>query len=93
MFNKLKSAFVKRSVTPICVHAVWDDQACVWIATSKDVPGLVTEAASEDELIAKLKVMVPELLALNSGSVGNEDLPCAPLDLSMRGHRSVPLGC
>ena len=49
----------------ISVTADWDAEAEVWVATSDDVPGLVTEAASIDELVLKLKIMVPELLALN----------------------------
>ncbi len=48
------------------VHAEWDDEAAVWVASSDDVPGLATEAATTEELIAKLKVMIPELLALNN---------------------------
>ena len=29
---------------PLLVTAEWDDEAKVWVATSEDVPGLVTEA-------------------------------------------------
>ena len=47
------------------VQAVWDEEAAVWVATSDDVPGLVTEADSCEELEAKLKVMIPELLEEN----------------------------
>ncbi|MSQ82619.1 MAG: DUF1902 domain-containing protein [Myxococcales bacterium] len=47
------------------VHATWDSEASVWVATSNDVAGLATEAATTEELVAKLKVMIPELLALN----------------------------
>lgn len=47
------------------VRALWDDEASVWVATSEDVPGLVAEAATMEELIGKLKVMIPELLELN----------------------------
>ena len=47
------------------VHANWDDQAKVWVASSDDVPGLATEAESYDQLMAKLKIMIPELMALN----------------------------
>jgi hypothetical protein len=32
---------------PLIVHAVWDDEACVWVVTSEDVPGLATEADHE----------------------------------------------
>lgn len=47
------------------VVAEWDSEAGVWVATSDDVPGLVTEAATMDELVRKLQVMVPEMLELN----------------------------
>jgi predicted RNase H-like HicB family nuclease len=49
------------------VHAQWDTEAKVWVATSGDVPGLAAEAATLDELSAKLDDMVPELLQLNEG--------------------------
>ncbi len=51
---------------PSYVHAEWDEEASVWVASSDDVPGLVTEAATTEELIAKLKVMIPELMAINN---------------------------
>lgn len=47
------------------VKASWDGDAGVWVATSDDVPGLVTEAASWDELDTKLVSLVPELLTHN----------------------------
>ena len=47
------------------VFAKWDDEAKVWVAFSTDVPGLATEAATLDALVAKIKVMVPELLEEN----------------------------
>lgn len=47
------------------VHAEWDDEAKVWVATSEDVPGLVAEADTVESLQAKLRVLVPELLELN----------------------------
>jgi hypothetical protein len=59
---------------PLLVHAVWDEEAKVWVATSDDVPGLVTEADSWNELIPKLKVMIPELLDAN-GYADGEDFP------------------
>jgi predicted RNase H-like HicB family nuclease len=49
----------------IVVRAQWDDEAKVWVATSDDVPGLVTEAETQAELLAKLQVMIPDLLASN----------------------------
>ena len=47
------------------IQAFWDDDACVWVATSDDVPGLATEAENIDKLVAKLKIMIPELLDAN----------------------------
>lgn len=49
----------------VSVQARWDADAGVWIALSDDVPGLVAEAASLDELFRELQSLVPELLALN----------------------------
>ena len=59
---------------PLIVHATWDEEARVWVATSDDVPGLATEAASLDVLIPKLKTMIPELLDAN-GYADDEDIP------------------
>jgi predicted RNase H-like HicB family nuclease len=50
---------------PYFVRAEWDDEAAVWVATSNDVPGLITEAETVEALDAKLKSMVPELLEAN----------------------------
>ena len=47
------------------IRAEWDDEASTWVATSDDVPGLVTEAQTLETLLAKLRVMVPEMLELN----------------------------
>ena len=47
------------------VRADWDDDAQVWVAVGEDVPGLATEAPTIEALMAKLEVMVPELLELN----------------------------
>lgn len=50
---------------PYFIRAEWDADACVWVASSDDVPGLATEAATLEELDSKLGVMVPELLQAN----------------------------
>lgn len=47
------------------VVAEWDDEANVWVATSDDIPGLVTEAETQEHLIKRLQSIVPELLELN----------------------------
>ena len=50
---------------PYYVHAVWDEEARVWVASSEDVPGLATESETTEALVEKLKSLIPELLALN----------------------------
>ena len=55
---------------PLYVHADWDAEVGVWVATSTDVPGLATEADTVEALIAKLESMIPELLAANGAPAG-----------------------
>ena len=47
------------------VRFTWDEEACVWIAESDDIPGLVLESGSIDALIERVRYAAPELLALN----------------------------
>ena len=56
----------------INVRAIWDKDAQVWVAISEDVPGLVTEADTLEQLTEKLRVMIPELLEAN-GLLGNSE--------------------
>ncbi len=55
----------------ITVNAEWDPEAKVWVATSDDVPGLITEAETVEALAEKLSVMIPELLEANGALVGS----------------------
>jgi len=48
------------------INAMWDADAAVWVATSDDVPGLVTESKTFEALLKKLRTLVPELLELNA---------------------------
>jgi predicted RNase H-like HicB family nuclease len=48
------------------VNAAWDDEARVWVATSDDVPGLVTEARTLDVLVERVRAVAPELLDDNA---------------------------
>ena len=56
----------------LVIRATWDDDAKVWVAESDDVPGLATEAASLDALMAKLRDLIPELLELNDSALPGE---------------------
>jgi hypothetical protein len=44
------------------IKLTWDSEACVWIATSEDIPGLVLESGSYDALIERVRMVVPDLL-------------------------------
>jgi predicted RNase H-like HicB family nuclease len=61
------------------VHCIWDGEAAVWVASSDDVPGLATGAETLDELVDKLKVVIPELLEANGLLAAGEpgDIPFA----------------
>lgn len=54
----------------IVVQAIWDTEAAVWTAESSDLPGLVTEAASLDELDAKLSDRILDLLEDDDATEG-----------------------
>ncbi|MDP4829600.1 MAG: DUF1902 domain-containing protein, partial [Burkholderiaceae bacterium] len=54
------------------IRAEWDDDAKVWVATSDDVPGLVTEANTIELLAQKLESLVPELLEENDLLISGE---------------------
>jgi predicted RNase H-like HicB family nuclease len=43
------------------IDARWSDEADVWIATSPDVPGLVVHGADSNELVHKLRIVIPGL--------------------------------
>ena len=58
---------------PIVVHADWDTEAGVWVATTNDIRGLVTEAETLESLRAKLPNMILDLLE----EAGVSDLPAS----------------
>jgi predicted RNase H-like HicB family nuclease len=56
---------------PIVVTADWDPEANVWVATTRDLRGLVAEADTIEELRRKLPGMVLDLLE----EAGATDVP------------------
>lgn len=58
---------------PVIVHADWDPEARVWVATTQDIRGLVTEADTIEKLRAKLPGMILDLLEES----GISDLPAS----------------
>jgi predicted RNase H-like HicB family nuclease len=72
------------AMTTLRVDAEWDPEAGVWVATSDDVPGLATEAATLEALTAKLHTLIPELLEANSIDLGSHpDI----VDFELTSHR------
>ena len=65
----------KTSHALILVRAEWDDEAKVWVASSSDIEGLATEAATLEELRDKILVMVGELAELNGSSPSLPEIP------------------
>jgi Domain of unknown function (DUF1902) len=49
----------------ILVKAEWDGEACVWVASSEDVPGLAAEAPTLEALRPKVHAMIADLMELN----------------------------
>jgi len=63
--------FYSMATTQITVKAEWDPDGKVWVASSDDVPGLITEAETIEALAEKLSVMIPELLEANGMLTGS----------------------
>ena len=55
------------------VTAKWHED--MWVAVSEDIPGLVTEASTLEELSENLEAIVPELLKANSHLVKRKNSP------------------
>ena len=65
------------------VPSVWDAEARVWVATSRDVPGLVLEASSLDKLTKEVALLVPQLLALQTHPAeGKAPTKAVPIKIS-----------
>ena len=63
-------------MTTYHVTAEWDDDAQVWVASSEDVPGLATGADTFEDLVEKLKIVIPELLVENGLlPIGTDSVP------------------
>lgn len=67
------------------VTFTWDNETSVWIATSKDIPGLVLESGSFDALMERVRFAIPELLELNQ----LDNMPLSLVFTSERHERMV----
>jgi len=52
--------------TTFTISFSWDNEACVWIASSDDIPGLVLEHGSFDALIERVRFAIGDLLDLEN---------------------------
>ncbi|MGH8478825.1 MAG: DUF1902 domain-containing protein [Gammaproteobacteria bacterium] len=75
-------------VKSLQIQADWDDDATVWLAISDDVPGLATEAETLEQLIEKLKIMVPELL--DSNGYPGDDESAVPFEVVTKRASAAP---
>jgi len=74
------------------VWAEWDAEAGVYYVSKSDVPGLVAEAEDLEALLAKLRVLIPELVRLNAHLIDFEldgDLPIALMSKRLEHIRAV----
>jgi hypothetical protein len=69
----LPAAWKDNLARPLVVTADWDPDAGVWVATTRDLRGLVTEAETIEALRAKLPGMVLDLLE----EAGITDMPAS----------------
>jgi hypothetical protein len=58
----------------INIDARWNAEASVWIATSKDVAGLVVEADTWPAMIEEVRLVLPDLLELSGERSDNLSL-------------------
>jgi predicted RNase H-like HicB family nuclease len=65
----------------LLVTAQWDDEAKVWVATSQDIPGLVTEAPTLDALLERVLAVAPELLEDNAHLLDDAGHPGDLIDM------------
>jgi predicted RNase H-like HicB family nuclease len=70
---------------PIVVTADWDPEAGVWVAITRDLRGLVTEAETLECLRAKLPGRIIDLLE----EAGESDLP-ASIEIIARKDAGLP---
>lgn len=51
------------------VHLAHDDEADVWYVAASDIPGLVLESDTVEQLIARIKEAAPQMIELNCDEI------------------------
>lgn len=71
----------------IIVRAVWDEEAEVWVASSKDIDGLALEAETIETLEKKVVAVIGDLLKVNGQAF---ELPEIPVHIMSEHLAEVP---
>ena len=56
------------------IDAFWDDEAKVWLATSRVIAGLCVEADTWGRMIEEVRLVLPDLMPLNGQSADHLSL-------------------
>lgn len=59
----------------LLVSAEWDEDSGSWVATSDDIPGLVAEARTMNELVERVRAISPDLIQENMHLFDDFDVP------------------
>ncbi|TAY65490.1 DUF1902 domain-containing protein [Rhizobium leguminosarum] len=59
----------------IVVRADWDEEAVVWVASSKDIEGLAIEADTFEALEPKVLAVITDLFELNGFASSLPEIP------------------
>lgn len=51
-------------MTEFRIQAEWDEEAAVWVATSPDVPGLVLQGLTHEDIVQKARLVLPALIEI-----------------------------
>lgn len=76
----------------LVVTAQWDDEAGCWVATSEDIPGLVTEAITLDDLVERVLAVTPELLDDNADQLDFSAGPGEAFDIHIVSQLTMQTG-
>lgn len=54
------------------IQLIWNPEACVWVAQSEDIPGLILEAPTRAALAKKLWFAIPEMQELDNTALSQK---------------------
>jgi predicted RNase H-like HicB family nuclease len=61
------------------VHLAFDDEANVWYVAKTDIPGLILESESVEELIRRIQDAAPQMIELNAQEILDTYCPEQPV--------------